>query len=181
MFANQIGRTVDGLRLIVMGVLLPGAAALTACGGGSSSVNGAGIEAGPGAVSGPAPTVPARPLQVLFAGDNRNTGTELFLTDGTAAGMVMVKDIRPGTGNRGVSLLTVVGSMLYFVAMDDVSGAELWKSDGKGSSTVMVKDIFPGANNGIDLNGSKSTSCDWVPNRSRRYLFNSCSRPCKLV
>ena len=93
----------------------------------------------------------------------------------------MVKDIRPGTGNRGVSLLTVVGSMLYFVAMDDVSGAELWKSDGKGSSTVMVKDIFPGVNNGIDLHDSKPTSCDWVLNRSRRYLFNSFLRPYKLV
>lgn len=81
--ANKTGKTVDVLRPVMPGVWLPGAAALTECGG-SSGADSAGSE--PKVDSGPAPAAPAQPLQILFAGDAGKTGTDLFRTDGLAAG-----------------------------------------------------------------------------------------------
>src|SRR4051812_20389256 len=61
-------------------------------------------------------------------------GPELFKTDGTKAGTVLVKDINPAvdafdTGSAP-DLLTNVNGTLYFVASDGTNGRELWKSDG---------------------------------------------------
>ena len=71
-------------------------------------------------------------------------GIELWKTDGTEAGTVMVKDIRSGSsGSYGYSL-TSFGDV-YFVANDGTNGYELWKSDGTETGTVMVKDINAGS------------------------------------
>jgi ELWxxDGT repeat protein len=76
-------------------------------------------------------------------------GRELWKSDGTAAGTVMVKDIRPGVfgafdaPNNGLPMANV-GGTLYFGANDGVNGAELWKSDGTAAGTVLVKDATPG-------------------------------------
>ena len=72
-------------------------------------------------------------------------GNELWKSDGTAGGTVMVKDINPGALGSNPSSLTVVGSTLFFAATDGVHGPELWKSDGTAAGTVMVKDVYPGA------------------------------------
>ena len=73
-------------------------------------------------------------------------GNELWKSNGTNAGTVMVKDINSGVdGSSGVNL-TVVGNTLFFLADDGINGEELWKSDGTNAGTVMVKDI----NNGVD-------------------------------
>jgi ELWxxDGT repeat protein len=82
---------------------------------------------------------------LYFIADNGVNGAELWKSDGTAAGTVMVKDIRPGAGNGNLLFLTTVGSTLYFSANDGINGGELWKSDGTAAGTVMVKDIRPGA------------------------------------
>ncbi|MBC7923566.1 MAG: T9SS type A sorting domain-containing protein [Ferruginibacter sp.] len=70
---------------------------------------------------------------------------ELWKSDGTAAGTVLVKEINPPL-NRGSNptQLTSVNGLLYFVAGDDVNGRELWRSDGTAAGTVLVKDIHPG-------------------------------------
>ena len=70
-------------------------------------------------------------------------GTELWKSDGTAAGTVMVKDINPGMLSSSPWSLAAVGSMLYFQADDGLHGPELWKSDGTAAGTVMVKEIMP--------------------------------------
>ena len=71
-------------------------------------------------------------------------GIELWKTDGTEAGTVMVKDIRSGSyGSYGHSF-TSFGDV-YFVANDGTNGYELWKSDGTETGTVMVKDINAGS------------------------------------
>jgi ELWxxDGT repeat protein len=72
-------------------------------------------------------------------------GYELWKSDGTAAGTVLVKDIRPGYSGFGPGNLTAVGNTLFFQAYDGVNGRELWKSDGTAAGTVLVKDIRPGA------------------------------------
>ena len=58
------------------------------------------------------------------------TGDELWKSDGTDGGTVLVKDIRGGTDSSVPRYLTNVGGTLYFRANDGSSGHELWKSDG---------------------------------------------------
>src|SRR5690606_27849174 len=76
--------------------------------------------------------------------DDGSHGDELWKTDGTVAGTVMVKDIFPGSAGCELELFTNVNGVLFFKANDGVHGAELWKSDGTASGTVMVKDIYAG-------------------------------------
>ena len=80
-----------------------------------------------------------------FKADDGTNGVELWKSDGTASGTVMVKDINSGSGSSSPDRLTAVGNTLYFQANDGTNGYELWKSDGTASSTVMVKDIDSGS------------------------------------
>ena len=84
---------------------------------------------------------------VVFSAFDDATGRELYASDGTAAGTVLLKDIDPGTGSSlaADSAQVVLGSLLVFVADDGVHGRELWKTDGTAAGTVLLKDIFPGA------------------------------------
>ena len=71
-----------------------------------------------------------------------NHGHELWKSDGTAIGTVMVKDIRSdSTSSIHISLGVVFGNSLYFTADDRTHGRELWKSDGTETGTVMVEDV----------------------------------------
>ena len=69
-------------------------------------------------------------------------GGELWKSDGTEAGTVMVKDINPN-GDANPRELVNINGILYFDADDGVHGRELWRSDGTEAGTVMVKDINP--------------------------------------
>ena len=80
---------------------------------------------------------------MFFRVTDDDTGNELWKSDGTASGTVMVKDIRPGASGSFPDRLTDVAGTLFFRADDGTNGNELWKSDGTASGTVMVKDIRP--------------------------------------
>lgn len=71
-------------------------------------------------------------------------GTELWKTDGTTSGTVLVKDINPGVADSFPVGMTNANGVLYFQAEDEEHGVELWKSDGTAAGTVLVKDIYPG-------------------------------------
>ncbi len=83
---------------------------------------------------------------LYFRATDSSHGTELWKSDGTAAGTVLVKDINLGTGHSSPSNLAAVGSTLYFAATNGTNGRELWKSDGTEAGTTMVKDIYLGSN-----------------------------------
>lgn len=83
-------------------------------------------------------------LLFFIADDGSGTGAELWKSDGTTAGTVLVKDIYPGALSSGVDKLVALGNTMYFTANDGTNGIELWKSDGTTAGTVMVKDINPG-------------------------------------
>ncbi len=73
-------------------------------------------------------------------------GTELWKTDGTAAGTQFVKDVNPTNSDVvvGPYNLTDVDGTLFFTADDGEHGNELWKSNGTETGTQLVKDITTG-------------------------------------
>lgn len=73
-------------------------------------------------------------------------GKELCISDGTASGTFMRRDINPGAANGNPSFLTVFNNKVYFVANDGTNGAELWSADGSALGTQLVADINPGPN-----------------------------------
>jgi ELWxxDGT repeat protein len=81
---------------------------------------------------------------VIFSANDGN-GTELWKTDGTAAGTVLVKDINVSTATASSSpnQLTEFNGFIYFTANDGVNGGALWRTDGTTAGTTMVKDISP--------------------------------------
>src|SRR5438552_929111 len=68
---------------------------------------------------------------------------ELWKSDGTRAGTVLVKDIGPD-GFSPTGTITAVGDELFFLGSDKAHGPELWKSDGTAKGTVLVRDIWRG-------------------------------------
>lgn len=82
--------------------------------------------------------------KLIFRGSTPATGSEIYITDGTAAGTVLVKDIYPGTTSSAPSDFTVLNGFIYFSARTAAEGRELWRTDGTGAGTTLVKDIVPG-------------------------------------
>lgn len=92
--------------------------------------------------------------KMLFSASTASTGNELWITDGTAAGTTLVKDIYAGSDSSSPRDMTLAGDKVYFRAYGDVtSGWELWVTDGTANGTTLVKDIYPGSN-GSYPNGS---------------------------
>lgn len=77
---------------------------------------------------------------VYFQGNDMANGSELWKTDGTVSGTMMVKNINPG-GDSSPRLLTSLNGILYFSANDGIHGFELWRSDGTNGGTYLVKDV----------------------------------------
>lgn len=81
----------------------------------------------------------------FFAATNATTGTELYVTDGTPAGTLLVKDINPGVAGSSPDIHTaLVNGFLYFTAETATTGRELWRTDGTAIGTTLVKDIVAG-------------------------------------
>ncbi len=84
-------------------------------------------------------------------------GRELWKSDGTEEGTMMVKDIAvkdpyiPSSGNSNPRSLSSFNGELFFAALDYEHGYELWKSDGTDEGTILVKDTAPGSDWGIPI------------------------------
>jgi ELWxxDGT repeat protein len=67
---------------------------------------------------------------------------ELWKSDGTAGGTMLVKDLVLGSGDSRPDNFTSVDGTLFFTLNNGSSGqTELWKSDGTTAGTGKVKDI----------------------------------------
>ena len=85
--------------------------------------------------------------KLYFRASDGNTGKELWVSDGTASGTQLIKDIYPA-GDGDPSLFTKLNGKIYFSASEGSSGDELWMTDGTTAGTQQVKDINP--NSGSD-------------------------------
>ncbi|HEX6099439.1 MAG TPA: ELWxxDGT repeat protein [Thermoanaerobaculia bacterium] len=87
--------------------------------------------------------------KIVFAADDGVHGLEPWVSDGTEAGTMLLRDVAPGDEwsmlpafDREVS--ASAGGFAYFVADDGVHGHELWRTDGTPEGTVLVHDIARG-------------------------------------
>lgn len=77
--------------------------------------------------------------KIFFRADDGTNGTELWITDGTVPGTMMVKDINISGDGLGSDFNYFYSqSGLYFSATNGADGNELWKSDGTPGGTNMV-------------------------------------------
>lgn len=81
----------------------------------------------------------------FFRARSPGFGYELWVSDGTENGTVLVKDIYEGTSSSGLYHRTSFKNKLYFEADEGVYGDELWVSDGTEGGTYLLKDINSGA------------------------------------
>jgi len=70
-----------------------------------------------------------------------NASGDLWKTDGTCEGTVLVKDFNQ-SGNP--MLFMRVGTLVFFTANNTTNGRELWATNGTEAGTYMVKDIYAG-------------------------------------
>jgi ELWxxDGT repeat protein len=84
--------------------------------------------------------------RLLLASDDGVRGRELWRSDGTESGTVLVRDIwpPPSTADSSPRLLTPFDGGLLFTANDERSFTELWRTDGTIAGTERVRDINPG-------------------------------------
>src|SRR5439155_1715482 len=108
---------------------------------------------------------------LYFTANEGKHGRELWKSDGTATGTVLVKDINKGQSSSYPRDLTNLNGTLFFSANDGTHGGELWKSDGTDTGTVLVKDINPGTNatNGFPLGSDP----EFLTNASGTLYFSA--------
>jgi len=82
--------------------------------------------------------------QLFFTATTPTAGIELWKTDGTVQGTVILKDINPGVDSSSPGPFIQAQGMLYFAAESADYGRELWRTDSTSSGTVMVYDIATG-------------------------------------
>lgn len=81
---------------------------------------------------------------LFFVAHDEAHGSELWKTDGTAAGTVLVKDVWPGPKSSRIGTIAGSGDRIFFSADDGEHGVELWTSDGTANGTRLVADVAEG-------------------------------------
>jgi trimeric autotransporter adhesin len=78
---------------------------------------------------------------LYFKAKTSEFGSELWKSDGTAAGTVMVKDIRSGASDSNIENLTSYGDYVIFSAFYSGSGQAVYQSNGTLFGTSILKDV----------------------------------------
>jgi ELWxxDGT repeat protein len=95
----------------------------------------------------------------FFTLNDDEHGLELWRSDGSTPGTILVKDIRPDYFSSAPSNFRIANNILFFTADDGIHGRELWRSDGSTEGTYMVADLSRGeqssAINMLDVIGNE--------------------------
>lgn len=79
---------------------------------------------------------------IYFQGTTQIEGFELWKTDGTAEGTVLVKDIHPQSDDNNIeNFINFNENIIFSANSGSVYGKELFISDGTSSGTKLIKDI----------------------------------------
>lgn len=76
----------------------------------------------------------------LFLATGNGTGREIWKSDGTAGGTVLLKDINLGVAGSVSSNFVELNARLYFIADDGLTGSQLWSTHGSDDGTIRVTD-----------------------------------------
>ena len=113
--------------------------------------------------------------QIFFTADDGLHGTEIWVTDGTANGTRMFKDIREenSDGNNYGSTYCYYrdcffefNGRLWFTANDGIHGNELWYTNGTEAGTYMLTDIRE-----EDSNGNNYGSNPYIYFNTEDYFY----------
>ena len=81
---------------------------------------------------------------LFFSAVSGNTNLQLWKSDGTSTGTILVKDMDTGQQNYFYGFNNLNGTLL-FTYQNNSLGGELWMSDGTAGGTILVKDIAAGS------------------------------------
>jgi ELWxxDGT repeat protein len=96
--------------------------------------------------------------RLYFIAADKDHGLEMWSTDGTPSGTMMLKDINPGQDGSGpIEHSFVIGDQLFFTANDGSHGEEWWVTNGSESGTHLVRDNFQGKDQNVVLNDTRRT------------------------
>src|SRR5205814_2288732 len=105
---------------------------------------------------------------LFFVADDPTNAFELWKSDGTAAGTVLVKDINHGGGgDRGQGCGKIGSATCRDSVCDPASGPGLRKGEGTAAGTVLVNDI----------NRSADSSPVWLTDVNGTLFFAAFDRP----
>ena len=75
---------------------------------------------------------------LFFRADDGVSGQELWRSDGTGDGTLLIKDIIPGKDASNPISLVRMKDKLFFLALDIARFAQLWSSDGTSEGTALI-------------------------------------------
>ncbi len=109
----------------------------------------------------------------FFPANDGVLGHELWKSDGTPAGTVLVKDLRPGAEGSLPVPRTAAGGTVLLDADDGVHGREPWLSDGTAAGTELLADVRPGAGSSTVAQTSYSNGKEWIATAGGLFLFQA--------
>lgn len=121
----------------------------------------------------PEPRLTAFGDRVFFFASASDSGPEPWLSDGTASGTHVMRDIWPGPSGSAPdqAMPVVVAGQVYFTAEDPQHGIELWTTDGTAAGTRMVHDVMP-SGLGASVTGTAAFKGSLVFTRGSREQAN---------
>jgi ELWxxDGT repeat protein len=94
-----------------------------------------------GTLTGPRALFDLNGTTLLFQGRSAAAGAELWRSNGTAAGTLLVKDLHPGPGSSFPGELTRAGGTVFFRSDAGTSSEKLWKTNGTRAGTQLLRDV----------------------------------------
>ena len=100
---------------------------------------------------------------IYFRAETAATGTELWMTDGTADGTHLVRDIAPGSDGSFPTRLTVAGSRLFFSARTDAEAAMMVAGDSSPGGVVVYTLVLTNLGTFAQLDNPGPEAVDVLP------------------